>query len=97
MNEKVMRNQRKKQTIIFSVIIIVLTYLSANITGFNILHGIATLPEAIVWIFSNLYITQESLEKLPTILEKLIETILMSIAATTTATVVSIFLGLMGI
>lgn len=96
MNEKVMRNQRKKQTIIFSVIIIVLTYLSANITGFNILHGIATLPEAIVWIFSNLYITQESLEKLPTILEKLIETILMSIAATTTATVVSIFLGLMG-
>lgn len=96
MNEKVMRNQRKKQTIIISVIMIVLTYLSASITGFNILHGIATLPKAIGWIFSNLFITQESLEKLPTILEKLIETILMSIAATTTATIIAIFLGLMG-
>ena len=86
-----MRNQRKWQTIIFAVIIIVLTYLSSDITDFNIVHGIATLPEAVIWIFSNLFITQESLERLPKILEKLAETILMSIAATTTATVVLSF------
>lgn len=96
MNEKVMRNQRKWQTIIFAAIIIVLTYLSSDITNFNIIHGIATLPNAFTWIVSNLFITQETLERLPKILEKLAETILMSIAATTTATVFSLFLGLMG-
>lgn len=96
MNEKVMRNQRKWQTIIFATIIIVLTYLSSDITNFNIIHGIATLPNAFTWIVSNLFITQETLERLPKILEKLAETILMSIVATTTATVFSLFLGLMG-
>ncbi|PZX03024.1 phosphonate transport system permease protein [Psychrobacillus insolitus] len=96
MNEKVMRNQRKWQTILFAGIIIALTYLSSDITDFNIVHGIATLPDAAIWIFSNLFVTQESLERLPKILGKLAETILMSIAATTTGTVVALFLGLMG-
>nr|WP_172794315.1 phosphonate ABC transporter, permease protein PhnE [Psychrobacillus sp. FJAT-21963] len=96
MNVKGMKNQRKWQTITFVALIIILTYLSSDITNFNIIHGIATLPDAVTWIFSNLFITQETLERLPKILEKLLETILMSIAATTTATVVSLFLGLMG-
>ncbi len=56
----------------------------------------ATIPEAIGWIFSNLMVTQESFDKLPKILAKLIETIFMSIAATTIAAVVSLFLGLFG-
>jgi len=88
-----MRSQRKWQTIIWVAIIIVFTYLASDITNFNIIHGIATLPNAITWIFSNLYITPETLERLPKILGKLAETILMSIAATTTATVFSLFLG----
>ena len=79
-----------------SLIIIVLTYLSSDITKFNFIDGIATIPNAISWIFSNLIVTQESLERLPKILEKLAETILMSIAATTIAAVVSLFLGLLG-
>ena len=58
--------------------------------------GMATIPEAVGWIFSNLMITQESLGKLPKILEKLTETIFMSIAATTIAAVISLFLGLFG-
>ena len=80
----------------FSLIIIVLTYLSSAITEFNFIEGIATLPEALGWIFSNLMITQESFERLPKILEKLAETIFMSIAATTIAAVISLFLGLLG-
>ncbi|MFC2946804.1 phosphonate ABC transporter, permease protein PhnE [Virgibacillus sediminis] len=95
MNEKRLI-QRKWQMSLFFITIIGITYLSAVITNFNLLHGVGTIPEAIGWIFSNLYITQESLERLPDILTKLIETISMSIAATTTAAVVSVFLGLMG-
>ena len=75
----------KWQTTIFLAIIIIFTYLSSAITEFNIIDGIATLPKAFGWIFSNLMITPETLERLPKILEKLIETIFMSIAATTTA------------
>jgi phosphonate transport system permease protein len=94
-NEKTMRKSRW-QTVIFLLIIIVLTYLSSAITQFNFIDGMATIPEAVGWIFSNLMITQESLGKLPKILEKLNETIFMSIAATTIAAVVSLFLGLFG-
>jgi len=94
-NEKTMRKNKWQATILLTIIIL-LTYLSSAITQFNIIEGIATLPEALSWIFSNLIITGETLERLPTILESLIETIFMSIAATTTAAVISIFLGLFG-
>jgi phosphonate transport system permease protein len=95
MNEKKMRQNRWIPTI-FLLIIIVVTYASAAITEFNFLEGLATIPQALSWIVANLFITQESLERLPTILVKLNETIFMSIAATTLAAVVSLFLGLMG-
>ncbi|MFD2924003.1 phosphonate ABC transporter, permease protein PhnE [Halobacillus naozhouensis] len=95
MNEQIMRKRSWSATI-FLIIIIVITYLSAYITNFNFFQGMATVPAAIGWIVSNLFITQESLEQLPAILTQLTETIFMSIAATTTAAVVSIFLGLMG-
>ena len=64
MNEKMMRKSRW-QTVIFLLIIIVLTYLSSAITNFNFVEGMATIPEAIGWIFSNLMVTQESFDKLP--------------------------------
>ena len=60
-NEKTMRKSRW-QTVIFLLIIIVLTYLSSAITEFNIIDGIATIPKAIGWIFSNLMITPETFE-----------------------------------
>lgn len=83
-------------TTVFLIIIIGITYLSAVITEFNIIEGIATLPKAVGWIFANLWITQETWERLPAILSKLNETIFMSIAATTLAAIISLFLGLMG-
>jgi phosphonate transport system permease protein len=91
-NEKKMRKSRW-QTVIAFIIIIVLTYLSSAITRFNFVEGMATIPKVIGWIFSNLMVTQESIEKLPKILEQLAETIFMSIAATTIAAVVSLFWG----
>lgn len=95
MNEKKMRKSRW-QTVIFLIIIIVLTYLSSAITKFNFVEGMVTFPKAIGWIFSNLIVTQESMYKLPKILEKLVETIFMSIAATTVAAGISLFLGVFG-
>ncbi|MGJ9459129.1 phosphonate ABC transporter, permease protein PhnE [Oceanobacillus sp. CF4.6] len=95
MNEKKLRKSRGMTTV-FLIIIILFMYFSAMITDFNFIEGLATIPTAFSWIFANLFITQETLERLPTILEKLIETIFMSIAATTLAAVVALFLSLMG-
>ena len=73
-----------------------ITLLSAKLTNFNLMHGILTLPKAASWMISNLYITAESLEKFPSVLDKLIETIFLSITSTTTAAIIAMFLALMG-
>lgn len=86
----------KKNMTILLVMLIGITALSAKLTDFNFLHGIQTLPKAFSWMFSNLYITEQSLEKLPSVMDKLIETIFLSITSTTTAAVVALFLALMG-
>ena len=96
MDSAIFRKKKQQQTI-FWLVLIVLTFVSASITEFDFMHGIATLPKAVVWMFSNLYITQESLEKLPKILDKLIETIFLSITSTTTASILALFFGLNGL
>lgn len=95
MNEKTMRKSRWMATVSL-IIIIGVTYLSAVITNFNFIDSLATIPKALEWMFVNLWITAETWERLPNILVKLNETIFMSIAATTFAAVISLFLGLMG-
>lgn len=86
----------KTQLTVFWIILIGITVFSAKLTNFNILNGIQTLPKAFSWIVSNLYITEQSLEKFPSVMDKLIETIFLSITSTTTAGVVALFLALMG-
>ncbi|MDX8047499.1 phosphonate ABC transporter, permease protein PhnE [Gracilibacillus sp. S3-1-1] len=95
MNEKQMRKNRW-QTTFFFIVIIIITYLSAAITNFHFIDSVKTIPKAFEWILSNLIVSMESLEKLPQILDKLGETVFMSIAATTLAAVVSLFLAIMG-
>jgi phosphonate transport system permease protein len=89
------KKSKKQLTIVF-VMLIGITLLSAKLTDFNFLHGIQTLPKAIGWMFSNLYITAQSLEKFPSVMDKLLETIFLSITSTTTAAVVAMLLALMG-
>lgn len=89
------KKSKKQLTIVF-VMLIGITLLSAKLTDFNFLHSILTLPKAASWMASNLYITAESLEKFPSVLDKLIETIFLSITSTTTAAIVAMFLALMG-
>lgn len=86
----------KRQLTIFLLLLLVVTLVSANFTQFNFLYSIQTLPKAFSWIVSNLYITEQAWEKFPSILDKLIETIFLSITSTTTAGVVALFLALLG-
>lgn len=95
MNEKTMRKQKWQPTILL-VIIILLTYFSSWITQFEFMEGIMAVPNALYWMGANLLITAETFDNFPKIIEELMETILMSIAATTIAAVVSFFLSLQG-
>ncbi|WP_342514338.1 ABC transporter permease subunit [Sporosarcina sp. FSL K6-1522] len=89
--------QKKKQHMtIFLIIVIGITLISAKITDFSFVHGVQTLPKAFSWMASNLFITEQSLTKMPSIMDKLIETIFLSITATTTASVLALLLALMG-
>lgn len=80
----------------FLIAIVLFTYGSAAITQFNVVEGMITLPDALLWMLSNLFVTGESLEKLPIILAALFETIFTSIAATVFGAIIAIFLGLFG-
>lgn len=95
MDEKKLHRNKWQITILF-IFIILITYLSAGITDFHFVDSVATIPAAIGWMISNLLITAESFSKMPDILEKLFETIFMSIAATTFAAVFSLLLALLG-
>lgn len=86
----------QQQLTIFLVILIAITLFAARLTEFNLLHGIQTLPKAFSWMVANLYITEQSFEKFPSIIDKIIETVFLSITSTTTAAVVALFLALMG-
>ncbi|GIN92478.1 phosphonate ABC transporter, permease protein PhnE [Siminovitchia terrae] len=95
MNIDVFR-KKKQQLTIFALVIIGITLLSSNLTDFDFMHSLLSVPEAFKWMGSNLFITNEALEKMPSIMDKLLETIFLSIAATTTASVIALLLALLG-
>lgn len=66
------------------------------ITQFNIYEGFLSFPKAIQWGFANFYPNAESLENLSSILSKLVETLLISIASATVAAVFAIFFAIAG-
>lgn len=88
--------KRKKQLAIFWTGIIAVTLGSMIITGYDPVLGITSVPKAIIWACSNFYPNEKSLSRLPIILSKLRETVLLSIAATTTASILALLFSLLG-
>jgi len=78
------------------VLIAAVTLLAIFITEFSIAKGFASIPKAVEWGLGNFYPTAESLSKLPDILDKLIETLLVSIAATTTGAIFALLFAVLG-
>lgn len=78
------------------MLIIVFCIISSKITDFNSLKGLLSIPDAFLWMITNFIPEANSFSKLPNILNKLIETILLSVAATTVAAGFALFFGVMG-
>lgn len=95
MKIEVLRKKNRTFTIV-ALVIIAFAILCSEVVNFNILKGTASIPEAIIWLFSEFIPNGDSLSKLPDVISKLVETILLSIAATTTAGILALFFGVMG-
>ena len=78
------------------VVLIGLTYGSAAFTEFNLIEGLSSIPNTIVWMINNLVPSAETMENLPKVLERLWETIILSVIATTTAAVFALFFAMFG-
>lgn len=87
---------QKFKTVGFIGVLLLISYIFMIITEYSVSMSITAIPRAVTWGMSNFYPTQESLAKLPDILIKLRETILMSFAAGTTGALFAFFFAVMG-
>lgn len=88
--------KKNNKILLVGVFIIILSMICSKIVEFSTIEGIASVPKAIGWLFTEFIPTKEAFNKMPDIVSKLIETILLSIAATTTAAIFALFFGVMG-
>jgi ABC-type phosphate/phosphonate transport system, permease component len=88
--------KRRNGNIIFFLGLALITIGSISITQYDVVKGFTSIVEAITWGVSNFYPDAKAMLKLPAMLVKLRETILMSIAATTVASIFALLLSLAG-
>lgn len=88
--------KKRRNSLGFFVILAAITVGAIIITEYDIVKGFESLPRAVTWALGNFYPTQESMVKLPDILSSLIETLLVSIAATSIGAVFALFFAIMG-
>ncbi|MBT2758023.1 phosphate/phosphonate ABC transporter permease [Mesobacillus foraminis] len=88
--------KKKRNTLSILLIIAAATFLSIFITEYDVVKGVTSVPSAVQWALSNFYPTKESLSKLPDILEKLKETLLVSIAASTLGALFALIFSILG-
>ncbi|WP_026895633.1 phosphonate ABC transporter, permease protein PhnE [Clostridiisalibacter paucivorans] len=91
-----MFSKRRNRFLLFGILLFLLTFGSILITEYEVVKGFTSVPKAIRWMFSSFYPNQASLGKLPSILEKLKDTINMSIAATTVSSCFALVLAILG-
>ncbi|MTI65824.1 MAG: ABC transporter permease subunit [Firmicutes bacterium] len=88
--------KKNRKFMLFWIALIGITGFFMVITKYDPIKSFTSIPKAIVWTLTNFYPNSNSIEKLPSILSKLKETIFLSIAATTTASAFALLFGLFG-
>ena len=83
-------------TLLVAAILATVNALSGGFLQFDALSTIRDIPKSIVWMFSNFVPSLESLQKLPTIIQQLVATVLISIASSCIAAVLAFILAVLG-
>jgi phosphonate transport system permease protein len=87
---------RRRQAALFFLILAALTYGAMLVTEYDAIEGITAVPRAATWATSNFIPDQEAFERLPRILDRLLDTVFMSIAAATIASAFGLVVALLG-
>ena len=98
MNESVKKVffKRKITYLVIFATLIAVYVISASATEFHLSEGLASFPKAMAWIGHNLMPDEKAMERFPKILDKLIETALLSVAVTVIAAIFAFCFSLFG-
>ncbi|WP_408008176.1 PhnE/PtxC family ABC transporter permease [Pseudalkalibacillus sp. A8] len=88
--------KKRRNSFIVLALLLCITYGAMIITQYDAAKGFLSIPKAISWGISNFYPDVQSLDKLPKIWEKLQETLLISVASATIATIFAFLFAIFG-
>ncbi len=89
----------RRRTLLIAVVALVLitiNVISGGYLGFDVIETIIDMPGGIYWMATNFVPSVEALEKLPTILDNLLATVLVSVAASCIAGVLAFIFAVLG-
>ena len=89
--------QRRKRVYAIALLSVLVLYAGASlVTDYQPMDGVLSIPRALGWMAANLIPDAKAFSRLPRIANKLLETALLSVAATVIAAVSAFFLSLLG-
>ncbi|WP_298483844.1 ABC transporter permease subunit [uncultured Ruminococcus sp.] len=88
--------KRKLTYTIVLAVVLGIYIVSSLVTEFHLTEGVASFPKAFAWIAENLIPDEMAMKRFPKILDKLIETALLSVAVTVIAAIFAFFFSLFG-
>lgn len=89
--------RRRKMTYTLLILVVLgIYFFSSAITKFHFTEGLLSFPKAFVWIGENLIPDELAIRRFPKIFNKLIETVLLSVAVTVLAAMFAFFVSLFG-
>jgi len=89
--------QRRKRVYAVALLSVLALYAGASVvTGYRPVDGVLSIPRALAWMAANLIPNAKAFSRLPRILDKLLETALLSVAATVIAAGCAFFVSLLG-
>ena len=97
--DKKIQNVFLKRKLTYTIVLAVVLgiyIVSSLVTEFHLTEGVASFPKAFAWIAENLIPDEMAMKRFPKILNKLMETALLSVAVTVIAAVFAFFFSLFG-
>ncbi|MGN1404245.1 MAG: ABC transporter permease subunit [Ruminococcus sp.] len=97
--DKKIQNVFLKRKLTYTIVLLVVLgiyIVSSLVTEFHLTEGAASFPKAFAWIAENLIPDEMAMKRFPKILDKLIETALLSVAVTVIAAIFAFFFSLFG-
>ena len=89
------RRQKLWLTLILAGLIVV-TFVAGDFTRFNTVKGFEAIPRVVAWAATNFVPDAEAVSRLPRMLERLLDTIFMSVMASMTAAIFAFPMALFG-